>query len=320
MKPQDKKKNKISTPGRYPEVKRTPKMKTSVESAWCDIPRIGAQDGFTFSVIMPAYNAAEYITRAMDSVINQTTPLAIELIVIDDCSTDNTYEIVEDYARKQPPNAKRVITLMRNSKNYGVAYSRNAGIAQAKGDYVAFLDSDDWWKEEKLEQQFEYLKRKCAAILDAKRKAEDVGKKVEAKLPVLCCTGRELTTEDGVPLGRIIGVPQTITYNMLLKNNYITCSSVILKRRIALKYPMKRDDLHEDYITWLKILKRYGPAIGFNRPLVNSRMTENGKSRNKVSAAIKRFKCYRVLGINPFKALWYFANYALEGYQKYNGL
>ena len=313
-------KNNIIIGRRRTEVKRKPKTKTTVESGWCEIPRIDARGGFTFSVIMPAYNAADYIVCAMDSVINQTTPLGIELIVIDDCSTDNTYGIAEDYARKQPPNANRVITLMRNSKNYGVAYSRNAGVEQAKGDYVAFLDADDWWKEEKLEQQYEYLRRKCAAILDAKHKAETVGKKVDAKLPVLCCTGRELTSEEGVPLGRILEVPQTITYNMLLKNNYITCSSVILKRRVALQYPMKRDDLHEDYITWLKILKRYGPAIGYNRPLVNSRMTEGGKSRNKLSAAVKRFKCYRVVGINPFKAVWYFINYALEGYQKYNGL
>lgn len=310
-------KNNI-TKRQYSDVKRRHPAKTTVISGWSDIPKIGAGSEFTFSVIMPAYNASEYIVRAMDSVINQTTPLGIELIVIDDCSKDNTYGIVEDYARRQPLNPDRVITLMRNSKNYGVAYSRNAGVAQAKGDYVAFLDADDWWKEEKLEQQFDHLKKKCAAILECKHKAEAVGKKTDAKLPVLCCTGRELATEDGVPMGKIIGVPPTITYNMLLKNNYITCSSVILKRKAALRYPMKRDDLHEDYITWLKILQKYGPAIGYNRPLVISRMTENGKSRNKFSSAIKRFKCYRVLGINIFKSIWYFINYAFEGYQKYN--
>lgn len=313
-------KSKTVIARRRTQARKNPQTKTSVESGWRKIQRIGTHTDFTFSVIMPAYNAADFIVCAMDSVVNQTTSLGIELIVIDDCSTDNTYGIVEDYARKQPPNAKRVITLMRNSKNSGVAYSRNVGVEQAKGDYVAFLDADDWWKEEKLEQQYEYLKRKCAAILEAKHQAEMIGKKVEAKLPVLCCTGRELISEDGVPLGRILEVPPAITYNMLLKNNYITCSSVILKRRVALQYPMKRDDLHEDYITWLKILKRYGPAIGYNRPLVNSRMTEGGKSRNKFSSAIKRFKCYRVVGINPFKAVWYFINYALEGYQKYNGL
>ena len=104
-----------------------------------------------------------------------------------------------------------------------------------------FLDADDWWENEKIEKQLQAL---------------------EASKAVLCATARELVRADGKTLDRIIEIPECIQYQALLKTNCIPCSSVILKTEVAREFYMCHDELHEDYIMWLKILKKYGNAIG----------------------------------------------------------
>lgn len=299
-------------------VQQRGKPKTTIESGW-DIadPSIN-ETGVAFSVIIPAFNAQDTVIEAIESAVNQTIRMPIEIIVIDDCSKDNTYAVVENYVRRMQVNPMRIVSIMRNNKNSGVAFCRNKGVIEARGDYIAYLDADDWWELEKLEYQYEYLKKKCDELYSAKEKAEMVGKKVNVKFPVLCCTGRELTNPDGSLSGKIIHVPKVITYDMLLKVNYIPCSSVIIKRAVAKEIRMSRDDLHEDYLTWLRVTQKYGPAIGIDKPLLNSRMTENGRSRNKLDAAVRRYKCYKAMDINPLKAHWYFFNYMIEGIQKYH--
>ncbi len=96
------------------------------------------------SVIIPTYNRARLIERALISVLRQTTP-ALEVIVVDDFSDDATPEILEEYSDR--------ITIIRNESNRGVSFSRNVGIEAAKGDWIAFLDSDDRWDKFKLETQ-----------------------------------------------------------------------------------------------------------------------------------------------------------------------
>ena len=98
-------------------------------------------DKISVSVIMPAYNAGAYIAQAIESVLCQK--VSLELLVIDDCSADSTAEIVTRYTQQD----ERVI-LIRNTRNQGVAESRNIGIRRARGTYLAFLDADDWWQPE----------------------------------------------------------------------------------------------------------------------------------------------------------------------------
>lgn len=240
------------------------------------------------SVIMPAYNAEKYIERAIQSVLSQDVPL--ELLIIDDCSKDSTAKIAEKYADK-----KRVI-LLRNEKNQGVAESRNIGIRRAAGTYIAFLDADDWWEEGKLTCQ-------C-------RRLEETGR-------VLCCTGRELMNPDGTSQGKVIGVPAEITYSMLLKTNRIPCSSVVAKTEAVRDFYMCHDELHEDYILWLRILKKYGAALGINEPFLKSRMSRGGKSRNKLKSAKMMFGSYRFVGLGVLQSCWYFLMYTLNGFLKY---
>ena len=103
------------------------------------------------SIIMPSFNTGKFIKETIDSVINQTYR-NWELIIIDDCSTDNTNEVVKKI------NDSRIIYL-KNEVNSGAAVSRNKALREAKGRWIAFLDSDDLWKNDKLEKQINFMKK-----------------------------------------------------------------------------------------------------------------------------------------------------------------
>lgn len=107
---------------------------------------------------------------------------------------------------------------------------------------------------------------------------------------------------DGSSTGRTIPVKEKITYRELLKHNSINCSSVILRRDVAREFPMEHDDSHEDYITWLKILRKYGCAAGINKPYLKYRLSEGGKSRNKLKSAAMTYNVYRYAGYGRFRS------------------
>ena len=156
------------------------------------------------SVIMPVYNGEKYIKQAVDSVYEQG--VSLELLVIDDGSTDHTKEVLSAYEGRED------FQYIKNKQNMGAAGSRNRGVKLAKGDYIAFLDADDWWEKGKLKEQLKRL--------------EETGY-------VLCSTGRELIRSDGSSTGRTIPVKEKITYRELLKHNSINCSSVVIRTDVA---------------------------------------------------------------------------------------
>ena len=243
------------------------------------------------SVIMPAFQAERYIEKAIRSVKQQTCKEPWELIIVDDCSTDHTAQAVQRYAKEDAR-----IRYLRQRKNRGVAAARNLGIRKAQGQYVAFLDADDWWDADKLKLQMQCIR--------------DTG-------TVLCCTGRELVQADGTPTGRMIQVPQTITYQMLLYTNVIPCGSVVLRTDVAKEFRFVCDQYHEDYILWLRILKKYKTAAGINIPALKSRQSAKGKSRNKWKSARMQYGSYRYLGYGRMQSLYYMLFYACNGLRKY---
>ena len=211
--------------------------------------------------------------------------------MIDDCSTDNTKEILDSYGDKSG------FRYFRNNRNLGAAGSRNLGVREAKGEYIAFLDADDWWAEGKLREQLELLRQTGS---------------------VLCSTGRELMNPDGTSAGKYIPVKAAVTYRDLLAHNSINCSSVLVKREAVLRFPMEHDDSHEDYLTWLKILKHYGPAAGINKPL--SQIPSHGKQQVEKQGEIGghgHTGLYRYMGYNILQSAVFFVSYALHGLWKY---
>ena len=240
------------------------------------------------SVVMPAYNCAKTIAQAIDSVFAQE--VSLELIVVNDCSREDLDSVMAQYM--DDPR----LVYVKNEKNLGAAASRNKGVSLAKGRYVAFLDSDDYWVPGKLEKQLQAL---------------------ESTGAVLCCTARELMTPEGELTGRVIPVKQKITYRDLLLQNSIGCSSVLILADVAKAHPMHHEDSHEDYIMWLEVLGKHGFACGINEPLLKYRLTTTGKSGNKLKAAKMTFKVYRYMGFGLLKSCLCFISYALHGVLKY---
>ena len=181
------------------------------------------------SIIMPAYNCEKYITEAIASVVNQTYP-SWELIVIDDGSQDNTVNIVKGLVLKD----KR-INLYQNERNMGVSKTRNKGISVAKGQWIAFLDSDDCWAPEKLQRQL--------CISEEHKEAEFI------------FSASRFMDENGGLFKWIMPVPEVVTYRDLLKHNVISCSSVLISRQCLGNHRMISDAIHEDFALWLEILK-----------------------------------------------------------------
>ncbi len=244
------------------------------------------------SVIIPSYNSAQYVGQAVKSALNQTIQEEVEVIVIDDASGDHTQEAVKEISATM---AKRSLIYCRNEKNLGVAETRNKGIRMAKGEYIAFLDADDWWDLEKLDMQADLIKKRdCPFVF----------------------SGRELMDANGEPTGKIIDVPNSASYKTLLLTNCVPCSSVLMKTSVAREFYMSHE-LHEDYIMWLRVLKKYGEAFAVKKPLLKSRLSEGGKSRNKLESAKMHYKVYRLMGIPAWKSIWFFLCYAVNGVRKY---
>lgn len=242
------------------------------------------------SVIIPTYNCGKYLNCAIQSVIKQERNL--EILLIDDASTDGTEKIVKKLQESTP----YPIHYIRNSKNLGVSASRNKGIEQAKGEYIAYLDADDWWEAKKLEKQIQKLKEKNG---------------------VFCYTGRELYLENGQRTGKRIAVPEELTFSRLLYTNVIPCSSVLLKAELAREFPMEHDEVHEDYLTWLRIIQKYQYAYGINEPLLKSRLTAGGKSRKKRKTLRMTYGVYRCLGLRKIASFGYTASHLYFSIKRY---
>ena len=240
------------------------------------------------SVVMPAYRCAGTIGAAIDSVLCQD--VSLELLVIDDCSPEPLDAALEPY-RNDPR-----VRLIRNEQNMGAAQTRNRGVTLARGEYVAFLDSDDIWLPGKLRKQLDLL---------------------EENGMVLCATARELMTPDGKLTGRVIPVPEEISYRELLKHNCINCSSVVIKTEVAREFPMHHEESHEDYIMWLEVLQKYGSACAINEPLLKYRLSNTGKSGSKLQSAKMTFGVYRCMGFGLCRSMLLFAGYAFHGVKKY---
>ena len=242
------------------------------------------------SVIIPVYKAEDFIRKCVGSVTAQTLK-DIEIICVDDGSPDNSLEILKELAAED--SRVKVIS----QPNGGAGAARNNGLRHATGEYLSFLDADDYWEPQKLRKQITLLEKNDY---------------------VLCATGRELILPDGSSTGRVISVPETITYRDLLKHNCINCSSVVIRTEVAREFPMHHaQDSHEDYIMWLEVLREHGDACAVNEPLLKYRLTNTGKSGNKFQSAWMTFKVYRYMGFGWFQSLLLFARYACYGLWKY---
>lgn len=249
-----------------------------------------SEGNLKISVVMPAYNAESFIEDAVNSVLAQTFE-DYELIIIDDCSRDKTYELIEGFARN---NSK--IRVYRNEKNSGVSFTRNFGISVAKGEWIAFLDSDDMWRPEKLEKQLSLFKEHPNAVITY--------------------TGSSFIDFEGTAFSYNLPAVPVMTYKHLLKSNLLSCSSVMVKKDVIERIKMGHDKMHEDYSAWLQILREYKYAYGINEPLLIYRISKNSKSANRIKSARMIYNSYRYVGYNLIIAALFMLRYSIFSIKK----
>ncbi|PJX25512.1 hypothetical protein CAP48_05560 [Advenella sp. S44] len=248
-------------------------------------------DNAQISIILPTYNSERFISTAIESVLGQTYP-DWELVVVDDGSTDQTRFIIESYARRDAR-----IVFIRNSRNSGVAYSRNIGLQYAKGEYIAFIDSDDAWKSQKLAIQYEFMQSSSVQFSYTAYERLKNGRRLNTVVP-----------------------PEFINYKGLLGGNCIGLSTTLLRRAVIGDATFIKAG-HEDYIFWLTILEKSGvearcvpPTI---QPWVSYSIHENSLSADKARAMMWQWRIYRqILGFGFFKSAYYFCTYALRAIAK----
>ena len=247
------------------------------------------------SIIIPVYNAKSYICEAVASALMQETDK--ELIVLDDGSTDASMDVLERWLEGHADLvADTKVIVQKNRKNAGVAQTRNKGVRLASGEYIAFLDADDRFANGKLQKQIAKLKETGAD---------------------LCNTARRLIRADGTETETVIHTPEVITLSQLEHSNRINCSSVLVRRETALRFPMAHSDAHEDYLTWLHMLQNGVTMVGIDEPLLEYRLSESGKSRNKWKSAKMTYHTYRYAGYSRMKSVRLLVCYMINGVKKY---
>lgn len=234
------------------------------------------------SIIIPVYNAEKFLKETIETIKSQTY-INWEAIFIDDNSTDNSKEIIKQ-------NLQDNIKLIELSRNFGPAIARNEGLKIAKGRYIAYLDADDLWAENKLEVQHKVMKENDYAF---------------------SYTSYKHLNENG-KVSKSIKVQEKLDYKEALKRiRVLTITSMFDLEKVDKKLLIMPDlEYTEDVATWWKILKEGYIAYGINEPLAFYRKTNNTRSSNKIKSMHRRWRLYRKQEkLSIIKSLYYFTYY-----------
>ncbi|NKI25228.1 glycosyltransferase family 2 protein [Arenibacter sp. 6A1] len=243
------------------------------------------------SVVTPVHNSEKFILETIKSVQNQTYE-NWELILIDDCSKDNSVNIIKEYIK----NNER-INLIINEKNSGAAISRNKGIKAAKGEFLTFIDADDIWYPKFIENSLNFCLSKNYEFVFSSYKRFD---------------------EDLNPLIADFIVPEKVNYKQLLNACPIPCLTAFIDIRRIGKMYMPIMNKRQDWGLWLSILKEVDFAYGLPEPLAIYRMRKNSISRNKLNLIPYVWKLYRdVEKLSILRSSYLLCRWALISFKKY---
>ncbi|EKB1991282.1 glycosyltransferase family 2 protein [Vibrio parahaemolyticus] len=240
------------------------------------------------SVIMPTYNSAGTVVESIQSVLSQTYK-NWELIIVDDRSTDNTWQVIQTYADKYDN-----IRIYQNKENLGAGASRNFAIKKARGRFIAFLDSDDLWTEDKLAEQIPFM--------------------LENNYPLTYTHYSRFNSEEELS---VVTAPEYTTYKKLMYSNVIGCLTAVYDTQALGKRYMPLIRKRQDMGLWLDILKDTPKAYCLPKALAKYRM-DSGMTANKFSVLSYQWKFYRdVVGLSLPRSLFTFSVYAVKGTMKH---
>jgi len=244
------------------------------------------------TIIIPYFKKKKFINQAISSVLNQTYK-NIEIIIVYDDENKTDLEYLKKLYEK---NEK--ITILNNKKNIGAGYSRNYGIENSKGKYICFLDSDDIWKKNKIENQIKFMQEnnyQCSH------------------------TDYEIIDENN----NIVGIRKAKNfqnYNQLIKSCDIGLSTAIIDKKIysaTCKFPKLKTK--EDFVFWLEILKQGHEIAGLNENLTSWRKVENSLSSSTIQKIIDGFRVYYYyMEFNVIKSIYYLFILGLNYMKKKN--
>ena len=217
------------------------------------------------SIITPSYNTANFIGETIKSVLNQTYQ-NWEMIIVDDCSTDNTDEIVSQFSDSR-------IIYLKNEKNSGAAVSRNRALKEAKGRWIAFLDSDDLWKEDKLQKQISFMEENQYSF---------------------SYTNYHEINENSEPNGTFVTGPSHITKTGMFNYCWPGCLTVMYDSEVIGDLEITPIKKNNDYAMWLKIIKKEDCFL-LDEDLGMYRKREGSISNHGYSQLIKwHYKLFRI--------------------------
>ena len=218
------------------------------------------------SIITPSFNSAKFIAETIQSMQNQTYQ-QWEMIIVDDCSSDETVSIIQEIANKDSR-----IQLIKLEKNSGTGVARSTALEKATGKFIAFLDADDLWKPEKLDKQLDFMKAN--------------------NLP-FTFSFYDCINEAGVPLNRRIEAPLHLSYQQLFFCNYVGNLTGIYDANYFGKIPVSSIRKRQDWMMWLTILKKIQFAQPVPESLAFYRIRENSISASKLDLVKHNFSVYR---------------------------
>lgn len=245
------------------------------------------------SIIVPVYNVEKYIRETMDCVRGQTFE-NWELLLVEDCGTDNTLDIIKDYLQEKQDER---IRLIQQLSNMGAARARNRALAEAQGRYIAYLDADDLWVPEKLEKELRFMGEKNAAFV---------------------FTGYEFADANGVGTGKVVRVPETLSYKQALSNTTIFTTTVMFDTekipKELLEMPVMKS---EDTALWYKVLRNGYTAYGLDENLVKYRRVGKSLSSNKLEALRRIWNLYRKAeGLSVMRSVYHFCFWAVNAVRR----
>lgn len=244
------------------------------------------------SIITPIYNCEKFIEETIKCVKNQTYT-NWELLAVDDCSPDNSSDIIKKYAKKD----KR-IKYIKLKENSGAAIARNKALEESKGRFIAYLDADDLWKPEKLEKQVNFMLDNNYAFT---------------------CTDYEKIDENGNSLNKIIKIPEKVNYNLFLRNTIIQTVGVMVDTKITGKDIIVMPNIRrrQDAATWCQLLKNGFDCYEVPENLSYYRVVSNSLSSNKFKAVKMNWYWYRKIEKLPlWKTCYCFVGYAFNAVKK----
>jgi len=242
------------------------------------------------SIITPCHNSSNFICQCIDSVLQQTFQ-EWEMIIVDDCSTDDSVEKILLYIGNNPKI--KVILLKENA---GAAGARNVALKNATGRYIAFLDSDDIWSNDKLKRQLDFMISNNYSF---------------------SFTSYSLINEGGELLGKRINAPKKIGYHKYLRNTIIGCLTVIIDKQVVGHFEMPEIKSSHDMALWLQILKKGYVAYGLDEELAFYRIVSTSNTSQKTKAALDVWRVYRQIEkLSLLYSAFCFLGYAFNAIKK----